>query len=78
MKKYYIRFKTLGMTLCAGVVSGTNPDYIKTTATDLLSRRHVRKLDDAWIEDEHGNVKVVLNMKAYKSFNRVYEWLTLR
>lgn len=82
MKKYYVKYKTLGMTLVAGCINSPSVDGIKNTATDLITRRHLRKLDDAWIEDANGKVYVLLNMNAYNRFRkmgepRVFEWLTL-
>lgn len=85
--KFYIHFKTkIGnsvMTLCAGVAEGCSVDSVKQNATDLLMRRHLKNVVDAWIADESGNQKAVLNVMAYNKPKRigegnVYEWLTLR
>lgn len=75
--KYTIKYKTMGMTLCAGEISATNVDFIKAQATSLLARRHVKHLDAAEIVDSNGHTAAILNISAMIKYKH-YEWLTIR
>lgn len=72
---YYVYFKTMDMTFCAGMAKGPNLTYIKPEASRLVDLRRVKHLQEAWIDDENGNQVAILNMNSYHPLH--YEWLTI-
>lgn len=78
MNTYILKFKTMGMTFCGGQITGSlDSSELKKRASELMEARHVRSLEDAWLEDSDGKQVIVLNMHALLQ-HKAYEWLTIR
>lgn len=76
MSTFRVKFKVNGINYYAGEYHARSVDSGKPKAMDLLSRRRIRNLESAAIENAGGVEVALLRMDAYRA-GRI-EFITVR
>lgn len=73
---FAIKYRTMGMSLVAGVAEGDSVASVKRRAAELITIRNIRQLEYAAIMSPDGHEAALLNVDRY-NHDHLVEWLTV-
>lgn len=74
---FTIKYKTMGMSLVAGVAEGDSVASVKRRAAELITIRKIKQIEYAAIMSPEGTEAALLNVDRYNQPDHLVEWLTV-